>query len=113
MQIDTFITKKWLAIIALNLFGIFLIYLLSNFITAFLGAIIFYVLFTPLMDKLTEVRKWKETWAALLLILLSFVIILIPILSLSYMLYAKISEVVNAPTSLLNVLHMFDEKMQT
>lgn len=112
MELDKRTLKKWLSLIALNLFGFFLIYLLSDFITPFLGAIIFYVLFKPMMNRLVSQKGWKESWAALLIILISFTIILIPILTLSYMLYAKLSSVVNDPTSLINILHVFNDKMK-
>ncbi|AMS28149.1 hypothetical protein AEM51_09240 [Bacteroidetes bacterium UKL13-3] len=98
---------------ALNLFGVFLIYQLRDFIAPFLGAVIFYVLFSDMMDNLTAKRKWKDSRAALLIILLSFIIILIPILVLCYLLYAKISQVINDPTSMVNVLHMFGENIKS
>jgi predicted PurR-regulated permease PerM len=105
--------KRWLAFGALNLFGIFLIYLLSDFITPFLGAVIFYVLFKGMMEKLVTRFRWKTSWAAILIITLSFIIILIPILVLSYMLYAKISQVINDPASIENGINMIDQKVQS
>jgi predicted PurR-regulated permease PerM len=104
--------KRWLAYIALNIFGIFLIYLLSDFIAPFLGSVIFFVLFKAMMDRLVDKYKWKETWAALLIILLSFIIVLIPIITLCYMLYAKIAEVINDPSSLVNIIDLFSERMK-
>lgn len=113
MEIDKVLIKRWMAFIALNLFGVFLIYQLRDFIAPFLGAVIFYVLFSDMMDNLTAKRKWKDSRAALLIILLSFIIILIPILVLCYLLYAKISQVINDPTSMVNVLHMFGENIKS
>jgi predicted PurR-regulated permease PerM len=110
--IDKQLMKRWLAYIALNLFGIFLIYLLSDFIAPFLGAVIFFVLFQNIMDRLTQKYKWKEAWAAILLILVSFIIVLIPILVLSYLLYAKISEVINDPSSLVNSVNLLTAKIE-
>lgn len=111
MQVDTLTTKKWISLTALVLFALLLCYLLSSFITSFLGAIIFFVLFRPMMKTLTQKYQWKEVWAASLIIVISFVIILIPVFSLSYLLYAKITEVLNNPTSLFNSIKMFDEKL--
>lgn len=102
--------KRALALIALNLFGIFIVYLLRAFITPFLGALIFSVMFTPFMDKLAYQRKWSETAAAICIIVLSFFIILIPILTLSYLLYDKVSEVANDPASLLGIIQLADER---
>jgi predicted PurR-regulated permease PerM len=113
MEIDKVLIKRWMAFVALNLFGVFLIYQLRDFIAPFLGSVIFYVLFSDMMDNLTAKRKWKESRAALLIILLSFIIILIPILVLCYLLYAKISQVINDPASMVNVLHMFGENIKS
>lgn len=113
MEITKVLIKKWMAFAALNLFGLFLIYQLHEFIAPFLGAVIFYVLFSDMMDKLTTKRKWKESNAALLIILLSFIIILIPIMVLCYLLYAKISQVLNDPTSMVHILHLFGENIKS
>lgn len=104
--------KKILALVALNIFGIFLIYLLRNFITPFLGAVIFGVLFKNWMQSLIEKRKLSQSVSALLIIGVTFFIILIPILTLSYLLYSKISEVTNDPASLINFIHLFDNRIQ-
>jgi predicted PurR-regulated permease PerM len=112
MELNKLTVKKWLAYIAINLFGLIIIYLLRDFITPFLGAIIFYVLFKPLMDKLVDKYKWKENSAVLLIILLSFISILIPIMSLTLLLYSKMSVVLNDPSSLINLTHIIDTKVQ-
>lgn len=93
INLDKGTVKRYVAYIALNLFGIYIIYLLSEFITPFLGAVTFFVLFKNMMVKLTDEKKWNPSAAAALIILLSFVIILLPILTLSYMLYEKVQEV--------------------
>jgi predicted PurR-regulated permease PerM len=113
MQLDTFTTKKWIALTALVLFGVLLCYLLSSFVTAVLGAVIFFILFKPMMNTLTQKYKWKDIWAASLIIIISFVIILIPVFTLSYLLYAKITEVLNDPTSLFNAIRMFDDRIHS
>lgn len=102
--------KKILALLALNIFGIYLIYLLRNFINPFLGAVIFTVLFRKLMNNLVEKRGWKNSTSALLIIFISFFIILIPLFTLAIMLYSKISLVVNDPTSLLAIFKLADSR---
>lgn len=103
--------KRLLSFVALNAFGFLILYLLKDFMKPFLGALIFYVLFRNLMTKMVTGWKWKPSLSAGLIILLSFVIILIPVLTLSYMLYSKLSIVMNDPTSLISVLHMIDDKV--
>lgn len=103
--------KRLLAFAALNIFGFFLIYLLHDFITPFLGAVIFYILFSKLMTYLTETRKWNAPLSAVLIIFISFVIVLIPIMGLSYLLYAKIAEVVTNPSSIMHTIEELDQKI--
>jgi predicted PurR-regulated permease PerM len=113
MQLDKFTTRKWISLLLLIVFGLLLLFLLSGFITSFLGAIIFYILFKPMMRNLTQKRGWKDVWAATLIILISFVIILIPVFTLSYLLYEKVAEVLNSHDSLFNSLRMLDAQMQS
>lgn len=102
--------KRLVAFIALNAFGFLIIFLLQDFIKPFLGALIFYVLFRGFMQRMVNEWKWKPSLSAILIILLSFFIILIPVLVLSYMLYSKLSQVLNDPTSLITVLDMIDKR---
>src|SRR5574343_160714 len=104
------IDKRPIAFIALNAFGLFIIYLLSDFITPFLGALMFYVLFTPMMEFLVEKRKWKDSTAAIVIILLSLVIILIPTIVLTNMLYGKVVSIINNPAAFISSIQLLDAK---
>lgn len=104
------IDKRTIAFFALNAFGLFIIYLLSDFITPFLGALMFYVLFAPFMNFLVEKRKWKDSWAAITIIMLSLVIILIPTIVLTNMLYGKIISIINNPASFTSSIQLLDNK---
>ncbi len=110
-DINKFDLKRLIAFAALNAFGVLLIYFLHDFIKPFLGALIFYILFKNFMHKMVYEWKWKQSIAALVIILLSFFIILIPVLTLSYLLYSKLSLVLNDPASLITVLDLFDKKV--
>lgn len=77
----------FLAIILL--LGAFILYSLIGFFTAFLGAIIFYVLSNPLMEYLIRKKRWKKNISAILVIIISFFIILLPVSILGYLLYDK------------------------
>lgn len=101
--------KRNVAYFALNAFGIFIIYLLKDFITPFLGAVIFFVLFQPIMNGLTTRFKISESLSAILIILLSFLIILVPTYVLSYMLYSKLTALTANPEQLLIFLNKLDE----
>jgi len=103
--------KRIFAYAALNIFGFFILFELRAFISTFLGAIIFYVLFHGFMEKLVTKYKWKESLAAGFIILISFVIILIPVMGFSYLMYSKISVVMNDPTSLIGLINIADKKI--
>ena len=60
-------------------------YTLKPFLDAILGAIILYVLFRPLMRRLVEQKKWKKGMAALFIIFISLILVMIPIMAMSYM----------------------------
>lgn len=103
--------KRIFAYAALNIFGLLILFELRSFISTFLGAIIFYVLFRGFMSKLVKKYKWKESLAAGFIILISFVCILIPLMVLSYLLYSKISVVINDPSSLISLMNIIDKKI--
>ncbi|QEC67526.1 AI-2E family transporter [Panacibacter ginsenosidivorans] len=92
--------------------AIFLVFSLIQFFTAFLLAIIIYILGKPLSDWLIKRRRWRKSMAALLIIALSFFIILLPVITLVSLLYDKISSVITHPESILSSLKSFDAYMQ-
>ncbi|HEY1023419.1 MAG TPA: AI-2E family transporter [Flavisolibacter sp.] len=96
---------KQVFFIALILFlGIVLARELWFFFSAFLGAVTFYVLFRKRMFYLVEVRKWRPAMAAVVLMLLSFFVILVPLGLLGNILYSKVSYVVAHSNELINSL---------
>src|SRR3979490_781977 len=89
--IDSNLLRQIFFISLIVLLGIVLFVELEFFLPAFLGAITFYVLMRQRMFYLTEKRNWKKGRVALVLMLLSFLIILLPIGVLANMLASKIS----------------------
>jgi len=73
--------------------GIFLIYSLSAFITALLGAIMFYILSKQPVNWLVKKKGWSKRTAAILIIIISFFIILLPLSMMVTMLYKKILDI--------------------
>jgi len=92
--------------------GIFLVSSLIQFFTAFLLAIIFYVLGKPLFDNLIKKRGWKKSTAAVLIIFVSFFIILVPVIIFVSLLYNKIATVIAHPQVIIDTLKGFDAYMQ-
>lgn len=76
----------FLAIIII--FALLLYASLSQFFTAFLGAVVFYVLSRKRMDKLIK-RGWKKPAAAVFVMFISLIIIIVPIAIAGILLYNK------------------------
>jgi predicted PurR-regulated permease PerM len=104
--------RKLGAQIFLLLFASFLLYALKGFINIFLGSIVIYVLFKPFMNFLTTKLKWKNSLAAVTIILLSFIIVIVPSFSLLKLFYEKISDVFITDT-LKHTLEMVNVKSKS
>src|SRR6188508_2709002 len=97
-------------IIVIIVLGLVLFFELWFFLSAFLGAITFYVIMRQRMFYLTEKKGWKPIKAAWVLMLLSFFVILVPIGLLANIMYSKISYVVTHSSDLIASLkRMTDE----
>ena len=79
------------------IFAILLLFSMREFFAAFLGSIMFYVLFKPWMEYLVNRRKWKKGRAAILVVTVSFFIIMLPIISFSSLIFNKISPLISHP----------------
>lgn len=89
--IDQNLIRQIFFILIIILLGIVLFIELEFFLPAVLGAVTFYVLMRDKMFYLAEKRKWRHGRAAIVLMLLSFLIILLPIGVLANMMIGKIS----------------------
>ncbi len=73
------------------LFCLVLFYFTLNiFLDGFLGAIILYVLFRPMMRRLVEVKKWRKSMSALAILGISFFIVLIPVYVIASLIIPRI-----------------------
>jgi predicted PurR-regulated permease PerM len=88
--------------------GAFLIYSLWSFVTAFLAAIMFYVLSKQPVNWLIRKRKWSKNAAATLVIIISFFIILLPISLMVGMLYKKALVVSQNSNQIIEPLRKLD-----
>ena len=85
---------------------------LIQFFSAFLSAVIFYVLSKPSVEHLVKKRRWRKSRAAILIIIVSFFIILMPIALLVTLLYNRITHVLVNPTDIINSLKHFNDIVQ-
>ncbi|HKB45995.1 MAG TPA: AI-2E family transporter [Chitinophagaceae bacterium] len=91
-------------IILILLMGIVLFLELYSFVPALLGAITLYILMHRWMFYLTEKKKWRKGGIALLLMLFSMMVILLPVGLLVNMLSSKISYAVQHSSELVEAL---------
>jgi predicted PurR-regulated permease PerM len=104
--------RQTVSLVILLLAGVLLVYAMWGFITAFLSGLIFYVMLQPLMPFFSVRLRLGRTAAALLLMLASFIIILLPITLTTWMLTSKVSYVLNHSEEILTGLHRIDRYVE-
>jgi predicted PurR-regulated permease PerM len=81
---------------------VFLFLQMSAFLPAFLGAITFHMLLRHAMDYLVVKKRWKKGWAATLLLLVSFLVVIVPIALMINILSSRIAEAIKHSNSIVN-----------
>ncbi len=89
--IDSYKLRQISFIVILVVLGWNIFTELKNFIPAFLGALMFYVVMRKWMFRMVYVRKWKSARAASLLMLTSFIVIMVPIWMVVRMLSPRVT----------------------
>ncbi|MGH2552660.1 MAG: AI-2E family transporter, partial [Chitinophagaceae bacterium] len=100
-------------ILIILLLGLLLFQELKSFLPALLGSITLYVLLRRGMFYLTEKKKWRRGWTAVLLMLFSFIVILLPVGALVNMLSSKISYTVHHSEELMVALKKVVANIET
>lgn len=77
---------------------------LYNFMPALLGSITLYILLHKWMLVLTEKKKWRKGWTAVLLMLFSLIVILLPVGLLINMLSSKVNFAIQHSEELTNAI---------
>ena len=96
-ELNTTKINKSFFLSVIIIFALLLLFSMREFFTAFLGSIMFYVLFKPWMEFLVKRKKWKKSRAAILVVVVSFLIIMLPIISFSSLIFNKISPLISHP----------------
>jgi predicted PurR-regulated permease PerM len=91
--------RQFFFILLLSILGFILFINLKSFIPSFLGAVTFYALMRKYMKRFLA-RNWKATSAALLLMLVSFLMILLPVFILINTVSSKIGYVIDHATEI-------------
>jgi predicted PurR-regulated permease PerM len=98
--------RQFFFIVLLGILGLILFIYLKSFIPSLLGAVTFYVLMRKYMKNML-LKKWKPASAALLLMLISFLIIMVPVFMLVDMVSSKIAYVINHASEITGSLVTF------
>jgi predicted PurR-regulated permease PerM len=106
--------KQTIFILALFLLGGILYWYLRAFLSPLLGAVIIYIIIRRPYFYLTETakRKWPRPIAALLLMFISLIIVVLPVLLLSFMLSNKVNYLILHYKDILTVAQGFSEQAQ-
>lgn len=115
MHLNSDKLKQAIFVIALIAFGGLLFWLLKGFVSAFLGAVVFYILLRQPFFYLTEKvkYKWNKTMAIVALFLLSFLILVLPLLLMSIMLSGKVSYLIEHYREILMVAEQWSSQLET
>jgi len=101
--------NRYIFLAIIVIFGIMLLMSMEEFFTAFLGAIMFYVLSKPLMEFLMKKWNWKKSNAAILVMVISFFIILVPLFLMGTMLYKEAAIIAANPQTIMKPINDIDK----
>jgi predicted PurR-regulated permease PerM len=93
MSIFNYKQRNNIILVSIVVLGCFLLYALSDLFSSILGAIVLFTIFRPFYLYMVEQRKFNQAFAAIIIILISLIVIVIPFLSLSIMVIGKISSI--------------------
>jgi predicted PurR-regulated permease PerM len=106
------IIRQICLIIIILLIAIVLFREMQTFIPALLGAYTLYILMRKYMFTLTGRYKWKKSWTAALLMLISFLVIMLPILLLVNMMATKVSFAIEHSNQVLTTITAYVQKYE-
>ncbi|MBV9961055.1 MAG: AI-2E family transporter [Parafilimonas sp.] len=104
--------NRYIFLAIIIIFAFFLFASLWQFFPAFLGALMFYILSKSFACWLIKKKKWSKSMTAVLVIIISFFLILLPVAVLVSLLYNKISAVLTNPDLITNSLKQVDNVIQ-
>jgi predicted PurR-regulated permease PerM len=93
MSIFNYKQRNNIILAGIIILGCFLLFALSGLFNSILGAIVLFTIFRPVYLHLVEKKNWNKSLVAVMIILTSFVVIVIPLMSLSIMVVNKISGI--------------------
>ena len=92
MTIFNYKQRNNIVLAAIILLGCFLFYALSSLFSSILGAVVLYTIFRSNYIYLVEQKGWNGPFIAIMIIVVSLTLIVIPFLLLSFMVISKIAS---------------------
>ncbi|HEY4327425.1 MAG TPA: AI-2E family transporter [Mucilaginibacter sp.] len=93
MSIFNYKQRNNIVLAGIIILGCFLVYALSGLFSSILGAIVLFTIFRPVYLHFVEKKHWNKPLVALLIILSSLIVIILPLMSLCIMVVGKIGEI--------------------
>ncbi|WP_026897378.1 AI-2E family transporter [Daejeonella oryzae] len=109
MSIYSYKQRNTIVLAILILLGCFVIYSLRTIAGSVLSTIVLYTILRPVFIHLTEKWMLKRWLAALLIIVISLVLIVVPFLTLSFLVIGKISEFNKDPMRIKVIIQKIDD----
>ena len=97
-----------IVLISIVILGCFLVYALSGLFSSILGAIVLFTIFRPIYCDLVDKRHWNKTISALIIMLISLIVIIIPMLFLCIMVVSKLSEITSQSFPIQDWIYKID-----
>lgn len=108
MYLDKEKLKQSIFLLALFALGGLLFWLLSGFLSAFLGAVVFYILLRRPLFYLTQQKRWPGWLAVVMLMFSSFMVLILPVILISLMLSGKIGYLINHYEDFINLAQQWN-----
>jgi len=93
--------KQYFFLAIILIFAIFLFNAVAEFFSAFLIAVILYIVSGPLVNWLIKKAHWPKGWVSVFIIVLSFFMILLPLSLFFTLLFGKVKIILANPDSVL------------
>lgn len=109
MSIYSYKQRNIIVLAILIILGCFIVYSLRAIAGSLLSTIVLYTIFRPVFLHMTGVWKIRRWLAAVIIIVLSLVIIVLPFLALSLMVISKITEFNEDPMRIKVIMQKIDD----
>jgi predicted PurR-regulated permease PerM len=93
MSIFNYKQRNNIILVSIIVLGCLILYALSSLFSSILGAIVLFTIFRPWYLYMTDQKAWNRPLAALIIIVLSLTVIVLPFISICFMVIGKIAEI--------------------